>query len=107
MTSFRFWCRKPAGSHSSSAQTKAQHKELPQKSSTKIGFYIHLAVYSAVNAILIVINLSTSSEYMWFIWPLIGWGIGVIFHGLGVFLFSGSSQFKEKMVQKELEKQKK
>jgi hypothetical protein len=33
MTSFRFWCRKPVGSHSSSAQTKAQHKELPQKSS--------------------------------------------------------------------------
>src|SRR5918999_1645844 len=35
MTSFRFWCRKPVGSHSSSAQTKAQPKELPQKSSKK------------------------------------------------------------------------
>src|SRR5919109_1102337 len=33
MTSFQFWCRKPVGSHSSSTQTKAQHKELPQKSS--------------------------------------------------------------------------
>jgi transposase-like protein len=37
MTSFRFWCRKPVGSHSSSAQTKAQHKELPQKSSSELG----------------------------------------------------------------------
>src|ERR671914_799121 len=35
MASFRFWCRKPVGSHSSSAQTKAQPKELPQKSSKK------------------------------------------------------------------------
>jgi hypothetical protein len=83
------------------------YEKAKKRVNTKIGFYIHLAVYSAVNAILIVINLSTSSEYMWFIWPLLGWGIGVIFHGLGVFVFSGSSQFKEKMVQKELEKQKK
>jgi hypothetical protein len=83
------------------------YEKAKKKVNTKIGFYIHLAVYIAVNAILIVINLSTSSEYMWFIWPLLGWGIGVIFHGLGVFVFSGNSQFKEKMVQKELEKLKK
>ena len=71
----------------------------------KIGFFIHLAVYILVNCLLIVINLSTSSQYLWFKWPLIGWGIGVIFHALGVFIFTGGSIIKEHLIQKEMQKQ--
>lgn len=51
----------------------------------RIGFFIHLAVYVAVNALLITINLNTDPQYLWFKWPLIGWGVGVIFHAVGVF----------------------
>ena len=72
----------------------------------KIGFYIHLAVYVGVNALLIIINLASSPQYLWFKWPLLGWGIGVFFHGLSVFVFSGS-QFKavkEKMIEGEMKK---
>jgi hypothetical protein len=71
----------------------------------RIGFYIHLGVYVAVNALLIVINLLTSREYLWFMWPLMGWGMGVLFHGLGVFVFSKGSSIKERMIRKEMEKQ--
>ncbi len=72
----------------------------------KIGFYIHLTVYVCVNILLIIINLTTSRQYLWFQWPLIGWGIGLFFHGLGVFVFSGRSSVKERMIQKEMEKEK-
>jgi hypothetical protein len=71
----------------------------------KIGFYIHLAVYILVNVLLIVINLSTSTQYLWFKWPLIGWGIGVIFHALGVFVLSSGSIIKEHLIEKEMKKQ--
>jgi hypothetical protein len=71
----------------------------------KIGFYVHLAVYVIVNILLMIINLTTSRQYLWFQWPLIGWGIGLLFHGLGVFIFSGRSPLKEKMIQKEIEKE--
>lgn len=70
----------------------------------KIGFYIHLAIYMAVNIFLIAINLSTSTQYFWFKWPLIGWGIAVFFHALGVFVFSGGSAIKERMIEKEMKK---
>jgi len=33
----------------------------------------------------LVLNLVASPQYLWFIWPLLWWGIGVIFHGLKVF----------------------
>jgi hypothetical protein len=70
----------------------------------KIGFYTHLAVYLGVNILLIIINLTRSRESLWFFWPLLGWGIGLLFHGLGVFVFSGPSSLKERMILKEMKK---
>jgi len=34
---------------------------------------------------LIVLNLITSPGYLWFIWPMMGWGIGVAAHAAGTF----------------------
>ncbi|MBF4517962.1 2TM domain-containing protein [Flavobacterium sp. ANB] len=49
------------------------------------GFYANLTSFIGVNIILIIINLWTSPEYLWFFWPLLWWGVGVLFHGLKVF----------------------
>jgi hypothetical protein len=46
------------------------------------GFYIHAAVYVLVNMLLIVINLVFVSGFLWFFFPLIGWGIGLTMHYL-------------------------
>ena len=78
------------------------YQEAKKRVKAKIGFYIHLAVYVGVNILLITINLITSSEYLWFKWPLIGWGIGVFFHALGVFVFPGGSAITEQMIEKEM-----
>lgn len=56
----------------------------------KIGFGYHLTAYLAVNAILIWLNIDKYPEYFWAQWPLIGWGIGLLLHGLGIFAFSRS-----------------
>lgn len=71
----------------------------------KIGFYIHLAVYVVVIAFLAIINYSTSTEYIWFKWPLIGWGIAVIIHALSIYNPLGESTIKERMIEKEMKKE--
>ena len=48
----------------------------------RIGFYIHLTAYLAVNALLIAVNLATSTARLWCLWPLFGWGVGVFVHAL-------------------------
>ena len=53
------------------------------------GFYIHLVAYMMVNALLVGINLATNPDRLWFQWPLMGWGIGVLAHGAAVFAFTG------------------
>lgn len=49
------------------------------------GFYVNLTSYIGVNIVLIFINLYTTPKHLWFYWPLMWWGIGVLFHGLKVF----------------------
>ena len=80
------------------------YEKARKKVEAKIGFYIHLAVYTGVNILLIIINIVTSTQYLWFKWPLIGWGIGLFFHAFGVFAFSKGLSFKERMIEKELKK---
>ena len=51
------------------------------------GFYGNLMSYIVVNIGLLILNLVTSPKYLWFFWPMLGWGIGVLFHGMKVFNF--------------------
>lgn len=48
-------------------------------------FYIHLVQYVVVICVLAVVNVVTRPTYFWFIWPALGWGIGLFFHAAGVF----------------------
>lgn len=49
------------------------------------GFYVNLASYCIVIPILIYVNLTFSPDFYWFFFSATGWGIGLIFHGLGVY----------------------
>jgi transcriptional regulator with XRE-family HTH domain len=49
------------------------------------GFYIHLAQYAIVITFLAIVNLATYPRYLWVLWVALGWGVGVLFHGLRVF----------------------
>ncbi|MBP8792970.1 MAG: 2TM domain-containing protein [Lutibacter sp.] len=48
------------------------------------GFYGNLLSYVFVIPFLIFINLKFSPEFQWFWFPMVGWGIGVLFHAFGV-----------------------
>ncbi|ACZ61303.1 2TM domain-containing protein [Dehalococcoides mccartyi] len=71
-------------------------------------FYNHLSVYIVINLMLISIWAFTGSSYPWFIFPLGGWGIGLIFHFLSVFGFMrDESDWENKEIQKEIGRLKK
>jgi hypothetical protein len=59
--------------------TDSQLHELARK---RVEFRSHLIVYFVTNAALWSIWFFTSRGYMWPVWPMAGWGIGVFFHYL-------------------------
>lgn len=81
------------------------HLKAKKKAESKIGFRIHLTIYIVVITLLVIINLSTSTEYIWFKWPLLGWGVAVIIHALSIFNTSEQTTIKERMIKKEIEKE--
>ena len=71
------------------------------------GFYIHLIVYVVVNLILFSINMITSPDNLWFVWPLMGWGIGFALHALSVFGFGSGfgADWEERKIREIMEKE--
>ena len=72
----------------------------------RVGFYIHLGIYVTVNAFLIALWYTTGlyagiSIFPWFIFPLFGWGIGIVAHGIAT--FRGPS-YVERMTQQEYQR---
>ena len=74
------------------------------RANAKLSFYIHLAVYLVVNALLIAINFATSTAYLWFWWPLLGWGIGLGLHALALLLLPKAAATRRRMIRKEMGK---
>ncbi len=49
-------------------------------------FYSNLTSYVLVISFLAIINYYTNGwSYAWFLWAAFGWGIGIVFHAVGVF----------------------
>jgi len=84
------------------------YEEARKRVEEKKGFFIHFAVYIIVNILLVLIWATTGAgSPPWFIYPLGGWGIGILFHFLGVFVFSRRTGWERKEIEKEVERLKK
>jgi len=75
-----------------------------KKVEARISFYIHLGIYLAVMTLLTILNLTIAGDYFWAMWPMIGWGSGVIVHGLFNFVFSPGTAMKDRLIEKEMQK---
>ena len=67
-------------------------------------FYGHLLSFIVTISILTVINLFVSPEYLWVLWCVFGWGIGIVTHAIQAFeVFSlFSPQWEKKQIEKRL-----
>lgn len=75
--------------------------ELWQTAKRRVGFKYSLLSYVIVNAFLIGVWYFTVGphHYFWPIWPLIGWGVGLLFQYLGAYhssnVFSAEKEYEK------------
>ncbi len=59
-----------------------------EKAKKRIGeiksFYSHVIVYVSVMSLLVLLNYNTT-DFPWVLFPALGWGIGLLGHGLCTF----------------------
>lgn len=75
-----------------------------KRAGAKLGWYAHASVYLLVNAVLFVVHSQGMGHRPWPIAPVLGWGLGVLLHGIAVFVLGAGSSLREGMVQKERER---
>jgi len=73
-----------------------------RRAGAKLGLYIHAAVYIAVNAFLALVQMQTTPQVHWNLWPLAGWGLGLAIHASVVLL--AASGLRERMEAAELKR---
>lgn len=67
---------------------------------------MHLTVFVGVNVLLHIINFVTAPRAYWAIWPLLGWGIGLVAHGVATYRclpFAGKD-WEERKIRELMEK---
>jgi hypothetical protein len=74
-----------------------------KRANAKLGWYTHAVVYVLVNAAVFAMSRYAFGTRPWSVYPLLGWGLGLVLHGISVFLLGSGSGLRERMIQRERE----
>ncbi len=77
---------------------EAARKAAEKRIKNRVEFYQHIAAYVVINMMLAL----AFRDQWWIIFPIFGWGLGVIIHGLEVFL--DDPLRRERAIEREMRK---
>ncbi len=72
--------------------------------SAKLRWYMHAVLYVVVNLFLFAMSHYAFGTRPWSVAPLLGWGLGLVLHGISVFVLGSGSGLRERLVRKERER---
>jgi hypothetical protein len=75
-----------------------------RRAAAKLGWYVHAALYLLVNLVLFALSEQGFGSRRWSVFPVLGWGLGLLLHGLSVFVLGSGSGLRQRMVEREREK---
>jgi hypothetical protein len=73
-----------------------------KRAGRKIGWTLHALVFIAVNGGLAAMALAHGRP--WLMGTFFGWGLGLLVHGVAVYLLPDGSGWRERLVQRERER---
>jgi hypothetical protein len=89
----------PATSAGRSADDSSLEATARRRAGARMGWYVHAMVYLAVNTVLMLIAFGTGRS--WALFPALGWGLGLLLHGLGVWLSLGGGGLQQRLIDQE------
>lgn len=92
------------------AEVKRRKPEDQRRADRRKGFYRHLALYLIANTTLVAVWAGTGAQsdpVPWFVYPLGGWGVFVLWNYLEAFVFVEEAQWQKTRIQREFDRLKK
>ncbi|WP_432730923.1 2TM domain-containing protein [Variovorax sp. W6] len=87
-------------SYASSDSSRSDIERLARRrAGAKMGWYIHALVYVLVNLGLVAISAANGRS--WAMYPLMGWGLGLLIHGAVIWLIAPGGGFYDRLVERE------
>ena len=81
------------------------HALAKKRAEAKRSFGVHLVVYICVNTALVFVwRFGTGGGFPWFVFPRLGWGIGVVCHYYAAYRSRNGGGISREAVEKEAEK---
>ena len=74
-----------------------------RRANAKLGWYLHAVAFVLVNLVIFAMSRYAFGSRPWSVYPLLGWGLGLVLHGVSVFLLGSGDGLRERMVQRERE----
>jgi hypothetical protein len=68
-------------------------------------FWLHAAIYGATNVAIFLIWAIVDGGYPWFVFPIIGWGVGLAAHAASAFLMMSTQDLVLEREQRRLSKE--
>ena len=76
--------------------------EMNQRAARR-GFAVHAFLYFISMILFVTIDLAATPEVIWFPYPMVGWGIGLLIHYLTSVRWSGDIRTHQRAVEKRAE----
>ena len=85
--------------------TDAEIDRLARKrAGAKLGWALHAVVYVVVNLGMFAASAHGWGTRPWSPYPVLGWGLGLVLHGISVFVVGSGSAWREQLVERERER---
>lgn len=83
---------------------KSKYDIAHKRAKKKVEFRSHLASYIVIIGFLFAINIFTNvgPGSLWAIWPALGWGLGLAFHGLEAYGVIADKDKEKEMIEREV-----
>jgi hypothetical protein len=88
-----------ASSHAAHPARSDLERLARRRAGAKMGWYVHAFVYVLVN--LGLVALSAAKGHTWAMYPLMGWGLGLLIHGAVVWFAASGGGLYERLVERE------
>ena len=85
-----------------------KYQRAKKRVKVKQEFYRHLGSYLVMSIFFFLLNAVTSFGNWWFYWPMLGWGLAVLFHYVDVFGIPGiepmTPEWEEQQIREEMKR---